>query len=422
MRTTNKPDRGTALLAVLWLSAALATIAISLADTVRGEAERSATAVDGLRSQDLAVGGLRRAILYMDWGRRHPDNPAFKPPVPFFAFDFPEGQTMVDIVPETAKFNINSAQPGDLFRLLANLGVDPASAQEIAAAIVDWRSAPPPDISSPFDGFYASLHPPYLAPHTRFQEIEELLSVKGVTPDLFYGAWQPTPEGATQHLSLRTGLGECVSVFGATSQFDVNTAPPAVLAAVGIPPEGVAALVQQQRSPETYGLCHVIALIESQVAISATKLLIDNRWIASESGKTFATINPSTGEEICQVAEADAADVEKAVKAARAAFEHGPWRKMPASQRGRLLHRLADLIEKNACRRTCQLESLDNGKPFPWQKPWTLRRRSPATVISRDGPTRFKARPFRSMAISSAIPGTNPSAWWARSSLGTFPC
>jgi general secretion pathway protein K len=247
MRTTNKPDRGTALLAVLWLSAALATIAISLADTVRGEAERSATAVDGLRSQDLAVGGLRRAILYMDWGRRHPDNPAFKPPVPFFAFDFPEGQTMVDIVPETAKFNINSAQPGDLFRLLANLGVDPASAQEIAAAIVDWRSALPPDISSPFDGFYASLHPPYLAPHTRFQEIEELLSVKGVTPDLFYGAWQPTPEGATQHLSLRTGLGECVSVFGATSQFDVNTAPPAVLAAVGIPPEGVAALVQQRR-------------------------------------------------------------------------------------------------------------------------------------------------------------------------------
>jgi len=60
---------------------------------------------------------------------------------------------------------------------------------------------------------------------------------------------------------------------------------------------------------------------ESQVAISATKLLINNRWIASESGKTFATVNPTIGEEICKVAEADAADVEKAVKAARAAFE-----------------------------------------------------------------------------------------------------
>ena len=53
---------------------------------------------------------------------------------------------------------------------------------------------------------------------------------------------------------------------------------------------------------------------ESPVALSATKLLIDNRWIASESGKTFPTVNPSTGEEICQIAEADAADVEKASK------------------------------------------------------------------------------------------------------------
>ena len=101
---------------------------------------------------------------------------------------------------------------------------------------------------------------------------------------------------------------------------------------------------------------------ESQAAISATKLLINNRWIPSESGKTFATINPSTGEEICQIAEADAADVEKAVKAARAAFEHGPWRKTLASERGRMLNRLADLIEKHADE-LAMLESLDNGKP-----------------------------------------------------------
>src|ERR1700733_13226897 len=100
---------------------------------------------------------------------------------------------------------------------------------------------------------------------------------------------------------------------------------------------------------------------ENRVAVHATKLLINNRWIASESGKTFATINPSTGEEICQVAEADAADVEKAVKAARAAFEEGPWRKTMASERGRLLNRLADLIEKNADE-LAQLEALDNGK------------------------------------------------------------
>ena len=101
---------------------------------------------------------------------------------------------------------------------------------------------------------------------------------------------------------------------------------------------------------------------ETYIVPSLTKLLINNRWVASESGKTFPTINPSTGEEICHVAEADAADVEKAVKAARTAFE-GPWRKMRASERGQLLYRLADLIEKNA-EELARLESLDNGKPL----------------------------------------------------------
>jgi aldehyde dehydrogenase (NAD+) len=101
---------------------------------------------------------------------------------------------------------------------------------------------------------------------------------------------------------------------------------------------------------------------ESSVAQLATKLLINNRWVSSESGRTFATVNPSTGEEICQVEEADAADVDKAVHAARAAFD-GPWRKMHASERGRLLYRLADLIEANADE-LARLETLDNGKPL----------------------------------------------------------
>src|SRR6202162_2465565 len=100
------------------------------------------------------------------------------------------------------------------------------------------------------------------------------------------------------------------------------------------------------------------------VKIGPTKLLINGKWMDSVSGKTFPTINPSTGEVITQVAEADAADVDKAVAAARAAFDNGPWRKkLTASQRGLLLHRLADLIEKHK-EELAQLESLDNGKPY----------------------------------------------------------
>jgi aldehyde dehydrogenase (NAD+) len=104
-------------------------------------------------------------------------------------------------------------------------------------------------------------------------------------------------------------------------------------------------------------------VMEFKSAARATKLLIDNQWVESESGRTFATFNPATGEEIAQVAEADAADVDKAVKAARHAFEQGQWRKAFASERGRLLHRLADLVERNADE-LARLETLDNGMPL----------------------------------------------------------
>jgi len=102
---------------------------------------------------------------------------------------------------------------------------------------------------------------------------------------------------------------------------------------------------------------------DTQAAVKTTQLLINNQWIPSESGKTFPTVNPATGEEIAQVAEADAADVDKAVKAAREAFERGPWRKVSAAERGRYLNRLADLIEQNA-EELARLETLDNGKPL----------------------------------------------------------
>jgi aldehyde dehydrogenase (NAD+) len=92
-------------------------------------------------------------------------------------------------------------------------------------------------------------------------------------------------------------------------------------------------------------------------------MFIGGKWVDSVSGKTFPTLNPATGEVICQVAEGDKADVDLAVKAARKAFEEGPWPKMTASERGRLLYKLADLIEQRK-EELAALESLDNGKPY----------------------------------------------------------
>ena len=98
--------------------------------------------------------------------------------------------------------------------------------------------------------------------------------------------------------------------------------------------------------------------------VKYTKIFINNEWHDAVSGKTFPTINPATGEKICDVAEGDKADVDKAVAAAREAFKLGStWRTMDASQRGVLLNKLADLIERDR-EYLALLETLDNGKPF----------------------------------------------------------
>ena len=94
-----------------------------------------------------------------------------------------------------------------------------------------------------------------------------------------------------------------------------------------------------------------------------TQLLIDGKFVDSRSGKTFPTVNPATEEVIAEVAEGDAADIDLAAKAARKAFDSGPWSKMDARDRTRLINRLADLIEDNIDE-LAELEVLDNGKPL----------------------------------------------------------
>lgn len=97
--------------------------------------------------------------------------------------------------------------------------------------------------------------------------------------------------------------------------------------------------------------------------VRQTQMLIGGKWQDSVSGKTFATINPATEQIIAEVAEGDAADIDLAANAARAAFESGPWATMDARDRGKLMTKLANLIEENFDE-LAALETLDNGKPI----------------------------------------------------------
>jgi aldehyde dehydrogenase (NAD+) len=93
------------------------------------------------------------------------------------------------------------------------------------------------------------------------------------------------------------------------------------------------------------------------------KMLIDGKWVESASGKTFETPNPATGEALARIAEGDAEDIDRAVRAARRTFDEGTWARLRPADRERILLRIADLIEQHADE-LAQLETLDNGKPF----------------------------------------------------------
>jgi phenylacetaldehyde dehydrogenase len=94
-----------------------------------------------------------------------------------------------------------------------------------------------------------------------------------------------------------------------------------------------------------------------------TRLLIDGEWVDARSGQTFDSLDPATGEVLASVAAGDAADIDLAVRAARRAFDDGPWRRMSPAQRGRILWRVGDLIEEHA-EELATIETLDVGKPI----------------------------------------------------------
>jgi general secretion pathway protein K len=246
---TIRRNRGSALLAVLWLSAALSAIAFSIATTVRTETERTALHGEDVRAYYLAAGAVDRAMLYIQWGPGSlgPDGKPryFRSGMPRLHFSFPSGEADVAVIPETAKVDLNQASPELLFRLLLALGVSSDHARELTLAIVDWRTASPTE--TPLDQFYLSLVPSFRSRHASFQEIEELLLLRGMTTELFYGGYT---HGDDDRLVPHGGLRDCVSVYGVADRFEVNTAHPAVLLAAGLPPETVSAIVaMRQRAP-----------------------------------------------------------------------------------------------------------------------------------------------------------------------------
>jgi general secretion pathway protein K len=146
----------------------------------------------------------------------------------------------VEYIPENSKLNVNMAPPRELSNLLLALGADPNRAQAIVSGILDWRAGTPGGSFSQFDQYYLSLTPSFRARHASLEEIEELLLVRGMTPDLYYGGYTRDAQG---RFIPHDGLRDCLSVYGSTGPLDVNTVTPEVMVAVGVAPDTAAAIV-----------------------------------------------------------------------------------------------------------------------------------------------------------------------------------
>ncbi len=239
--------RGAALLSVLWLTAALSAIAFSVAISVRGEMERSSTMVDGVRGYYLATGGIDRTICYMLWGPNEKAEDGgvryWEQGMPRVYHRFPAGDVVVEVIPVTARLSINMATEEELFRLLIALGAEPGRAAAITEGIVDWRKPMAPGAHSRLDMQYMSGNPSFRGRHASFEQIEEVLLVQGMTPELFYGRYERDGDG---RLVRRSGLNDCITVYGDNATYDVNSADPALLRAIGVEPHVVDRIVEMR--------------------------------------------------------------------------------------------------------------------------------------------------------------------------------
>lgn len=241
-RPARRSERGSALIAVLWLSAALSVVALALAAQVRSEAERATALAESTRAYYLATGSLERARLWMQWGPvyKMPDGSPryYLAPLPRMNMSYPDGVAVVEVIPESAKLNLNIAKPEELMGLMTALGAGLPRAQAITAAIIDWRAGGPSLEGSPFDAIYQASS--FLAPHASFKQLEELLLVRGMTTDLFYGHFGANVTGEMVYFP---GLRDCVTTYSnGAAKFDANSVPGPVLEAVGWPVAAVRAL------------------------------------------------------------------------------------------------------------------------------------------------------------------------------------
>jgi general secretion pathway protein K len=273
---------GIILIALLWILTALSLIALSFSKDsfVEVAAARNTQALK--QSYFIARGGIDATIYRLLQKRmisqvKQAGLEEVPDPIDLgkSAGSLAGGNYMVDIQDESGKININAVSDIQLRALTEAVGIDPRDAEIITDSILDWSDADKNHrLNGAEDDYYQSLIPPYKAKNRRFDTLEELLLVRGVTSDYFYGHPERDSNGS---VSYRYGLYRCFTVYSNRNQININFAPlPVLLSIPGMPPEAARLIYERRKEKPFKNLMDISRELSVSLGTSTMPLLTVN--------------------------------------------------------------------------------------------------------------------------------------------------
>lgn len=248
-RRTNR-ESGVVLIAVLWGMVVLSAMAFALATSVRSGSEELRARKVQLQAHYMARGAVYKAVVAIGSTSVKPEEALFQPGQRELRWPEPNGEVRVEVNDESGKLDVNAAPEATLQRLLINLGLDFQSAHDMVAAIEDWRAPKTePRLGGAGSGYYAMLPQPYKPASANFTSVEELLLVRGVTPQLFWGGYVVQRDGK---VARRLGLVDCLTVYTGAASVNINYAPLPVLLALPRMDETLAGYMVEGRKAKPF--------------------------------------------------------------------------------------------------------------------------------------------------------------------------
>ncbi len=245
-------NRGVILIALLWILTVLTVIAMSFSRESYVEVAASRNALDLSEGYYIARAGMAYTIYQLLQKRFTPQLKQLaveEAPDPIelgrVVGTFGDGEYDIDIQDESAKINVNFATEENLRALMQAIGIEQKDADVIVDSILDWRDVDNlPHLNGAEDSYYQSLNPPYKAKNGRIETVEEMLLIRGITRNYFYGFSEKAPDGT---IVYRYGLSRYLTVYSNSNRINVNYAAlPVLMSIPGMQPQAAQMIFERR--------------------------------------------------------------------------------------------------------------------------------------------------------------------------------